>query len=352
MKWGDQKRDFHPILAVWPEYRPRENWWHMIEYAESEPHKPAWRDRRVPSPDGGVRADIYRDDAAAIEAASTLNPTLAQALEERALDEETRASLRLKLRKALEAKERLSSEEELMLKEGIRRHANDPRPLASDLELPIEAEDYRDALAKQLFEMPYLRSALIATGHTTRVLYRQKGLSWTKPYSASRRSAQEAYRARTANAYDLNGSDHWGKTKGKIREILLPRANQLLKLASVQRLLDEALQRGERVLVAGDVVFWYESDGSVGWQIKSVAPSEDKDGTAIWKEGSILSKNHGRIVVLPYIKEDGETVSGHTKNVAGDGPAKPRHPDHFVTLPFRILKSDLMIGLFGELPYE
>ncbi|QND55240.1 hypothetical protein [Mesorhizobium huakuii] len=88
MKWGDQKRDFHPILAVWPEYRPLHNWWHMIEYAESEPHKPAWRDRRVPSPDGGVKVDIYRDQDTAVEAAATLNLRLSQALEERALEEE------------------------------------------------------------------------------------------------------------------------------------------------------------------------------------------------------------------------------------------------------------------------
>lgn len=352
MKWGDMKRDFHPILAVWPEYRPLEDWWHMLEFAEAEPNRPIWRDRRVPLPDGGVRADVHRKEDEALGAASALNASLAQELERRELSAEIKISLRLKARKALEAKERLWAEERLMLDEGIRRHDKDPRPSASSLEMHAEAEPHRAALIAQLSRMPYLRAVLVRVDRQSLVLYREKELAWSKPYRASRRAAQVVLRAHIANAYGFSGSDHWGRTKGKIREMLLPRANQLLKLASVQRLLDEALQRGERVLVCGSVVFWYEEDGSVGWQTKTVAPSEEGDGTAVWNEGQILSKNHGRIVVLPYIKEDGETVSGHTKNVAGDGPAKPRHPDHFVTLPFRMLKSDLMIGLFGELPYE
>ena len=39
------------------------------------------------------------------------------------------------------------------------------------------------------------------------------------------------------------------------------------------------------------------------------------------------------------------------RNAPGDGSALPRHPDHFVDIPFREqLCGDLMIGLFGELP--
>ncbi|MNN99278.1 hypothetical protein D3C81_2188730 [compost metagenome] len=57
-------------------------------------------------------------------------------------------------------------------------------------------------------------------------------------------------------------------------------------------------------------------------------------------------------MVLPYIKESGERVKGHTKNGPNDGRAIPRHPDDYVELPFEVLDGDLMIGLFGELPYE
>lgn len=65
-----------------------------------------------------------------------------------------------------------------------------------------------------------------------------------------------------------------------------------------------------------------------------------------------LCKNHGRIVVLPYIKENVERVQSQTKNSAHDGKAAPRHPDLYVTLPIEMLDGDLMIGLFGELQYE
>ncbi|WP_198406649.1 hypothetical protein [Paracoccus yeei] len=57
-------------------------------------------------------------------------------------------------------------------------------------------------------------------------------------------------------------------------------------------------------------------------------------------------------MVLPYIKENGEQVRGHTKNGPNDGRALPRHHDHYVEIPFSLYGGDLMIGLFGELPYE
>ena len=118
-------------------------------------------------------------------------------------------------------------------------------------------------------------------------------------------------------------------------------------------MLDEALARGQYVIVIGNFVFWYEQGKEVGWTVKSLGnDNANKEGETLWKEGKIVSKNHGRIVVLPYIKENGELVKGHTKNSPKDGKALPRHPDYFLELPFEVLDGDLMIGLFGELPYE
>ena len=88
----------------------------------------------------------------------------------------------------------------------------------------------------------------------------------------------------------------------------------MLQLASVQRLLAEAFARGERVLVSNGLVFWYEEDGGIGWQVKETSSTRESDGSTVWKEGTIRSTNHGRLVILPYIKEDGEQVRGHTKN--------------------------------------
>ncbi|NKL66942.1 hypothetical protein [Rhizobium leguminosarum] len=31
---------------------------------------------------------------------------------------------------------------------------------------------------------------------------------------------------------------------------------------------------------------------------------------------------------------------------------RQRHPSQYVEIPFKVLNNDLMIGLFGELPYE
>ena len=70
-------------------------------------------------------------------------------------------------------------------------------------------------------------------------------------------------------------------------------------------------------------------------------------GTSALRPGS-----HGRLVILPFIKDNGERVKGHTKNGPKDGRAKPRYPSQYVEIPFKRLDGDLMIGLLGELLYE
>lgn len=92
------------------------------------------------------------------------------------------------------------------------------------------------------------------------ILFRDPKGVWSKPYAVSERSATYVERAKIANGFGFAATAHWGQTKARIREILLPRANQLLKLASVQRLLAEALASGQKVLVCNGIVFWYEED--------------------------------------------------------------------------------------------
>ncbi|KAA6490835.1 hypothetical protein DXT98_01355 [Agrobacterium sp. ICMP 7243] len=353
MKWGDQKRDFDTILAVWPVYRPRYKWWCMQELVDNSPESPTWRERRIPTADNTVKMDVYRNRADAVAAAIALNPALLSALESRKMDPFIKRSLRLKVSKALQAKERLQDEELLMLTEGLRRTAQLPRPEISDLMLDPSSEEFRQQLWEQLVQMPYLSVASVEnSARHDKILYKVGEKSWSKPFYATEKLAIIAERAKIAEAYGLSSGDHWGRSKAQIREILLPRANQLLKLASVQRMLAEALAKGQRVLVSNGIVFWYEEDGSIGWQVKETTSTNESDGATLWTEGTILSKNHGRLVILPYIKDDGEQVKGHTKNGPNDGRAKPRHPDQYVNIPFKQLTGDLMIGLLGELPYE
>ena len=241
-----------------------------------------------------------------------------------------------------------------MLAEALRRHADDERPDAEVLKLDPAAEAYRHDLAEQLAIMPYLHVARVGRSNSRwahLLLYRNADSVWSKPYHAGEKAAQVAERAKIANGFGFGAGQHWGIAKAKIRQMLLPRANQLLQLASVKRLLAEALARGERMIVSNGIVFWWE-DGTVGWQVKQTASSRESEGETIWKEGTILSTNHGRLVVLPYIKENGEHVRGHTKNGPNDGRALPRHPEEYVEIPFSQYDGDLMIGLFGELPYE
>ncbi len=356
MKWTDLNRSSDITLAVWPHFRPLYERWFMQELVDKGESAPVWRERMVPGENDRIFADHYPDLASALSAANALNPILRQALTTRVMDPAVKRSLELKIDKALQSKRRLQDEEALMLAEAVRRHKADERPEAVSLKLAPESESYRHDLAEQLATMPYLRVAKIVgliNGHRVSVLlYKGPNGVWSKPYIAGEKGATTAMRAKIANGFDLSESAHWGQSKAKIRQTLLPRANQLLQLASVQRLLAEAFSRGERVLVSNGIVFWYEEDGEIGWQVKATSSTPGSDGETIWKEGTIRSTNHGRLVILPYIKEDGERVRGHTKNAPNDGQALPRHPDHYVDIPFSLYDGDLMIGLFGELPYE
>ncbi|MET4043785.1 hypothetical protein ABIC03_005506 [Bradyrhizobium sp. RT6a] len=357
MKWGDNARDFDAALAVWPYYRPLFDNWLMQELVEHGDKAPVWRHRRVPTDNGRVRGDVYPDRETALSAAATLNQTLHDALAAREMDSVRKRSLQLKVAKNLQSSERLRDEEGLMLAEARRRHANDPRPDPSAIVLPAESAPFRQQLSEQLSDMPYLTVVIVTVRETNRswhrsILYLSHDSKWSKPYIAGERSAAKAMRARIANGFGYGADDHWGKTKAKFRQILLPRANLLLQLASVQRMLAEALANGQKVLVSNGIVFWYEEDGGIGWQVKQTTSTKESEGSTLWKDGTIRSINHGRLVILPYIKESGEQVRGHTRNGPNDGRAKPRHPDHYVDIPFAQLDGDLMIGLFGELPYE
>ncbi|WNF45851.1 hypothetical protein RHP75_15910 [Pseudomonas sp. SG20056] len=267
------------------------------------------------------------------------------------MSEEARTSIQLKVTKQLQSCERIRDDERLMLQEAIRKHA--AVGVSPSFDLDPNSEQFRSVLSAQLQLMPYLREALVPDGNGIRRMVLTKQGTWTALNgSVTEREAEIALRARIANGFGFDARDHWGKTKVKIRDVLLPKANKLLQLASVQRLLAEALAKGARALVCNGVVFWYEPDGGLGWQVKQASTTKDSEGATIWVEGTIYSSNHGRLVILPYIKENGEKVKGHTKNGPNDGPAKPRHHDHYVEIPFQKLEGDLMITLYGELPYE
>lgn len=341
-----------PTVAVLPSRQFRLGWtWHLRALKLFPTHHLVWKRHFFDNGDGRARGSVFATYAEAVAAADEFNRGVEGRVRNAITGFELQASMILKVEKSLTSGRRIHDEEVLMEQEAVRRNNHMPRPRAQDLELPRGMERLRSALVQELEVTPYVQ--LVALPEFKVCLRRTADQSWEYLSALSAKLSQICFRERIARGYGLSGSDHWGQTKAEIRALLLPRANQLLQLASVRQMLAEARLQGCRVIVIGGFVFWYEDDGTPGWVVKNTGgESSNTEGATLWHEGTILSKNHGRIVVLPYIKENGEQVQGHTKNGPHDGKALPRHPDQYLTLPFQVLEGDLMIGLFGELHYE
>jgi hypothetical protein len=343
----------YPTLAIYPfAWYENGGMWIMWAFKVKPDGTLKWMRHYIDGGDGHARSQGYKEFKEASAVAAEFNKLIRERVNALDLSDEVKLSITLKAEKNVTAEERLAQEEQLMLAEANRRGLSIPKPNIQDLILPAkDGEKYRDDLYAALLVSPKIQLVQLSNH---RVSLRRKGeFDWSTIINTNVKTATYCFREKIASAFDMSGVDHWGETKAKIRDLLLPRANKLLKIASVQKMLDEASAKGQHVLVVGSFVFWYEQGKEVGWTVKSLGgDGVAKDSETLWKEGKIVSKNHGRIVVLPYIKENGELVQGHTKNSSMDGKALPRHPDYFLELPFEVLDGDLMIGLFGELPCE
>lgn len=336
-----------PILAIWPEpLYIRDKWWMRVCRLMPDMSL-KWSKSHPP--------ELFDSLEVALKVARQRNKQLLETIANLSFSLVQQQSITMKVTKELQKKERLIHEEGLMLQEAKERAYKMKRAEINDLILPDKSEKFRQILHKQLTSMPYLTRVVVTDKKKKFILERSKKdkFEWSKPILAKAKTLEFTYKATIAEGFDLDPEAPWGKTKATIRDLLLPSANKLLQLASVQRLLSEAKLKGQYVLVCNRYVFWYEENGNIGWTVKQTDSSlNGKRGNTLWLEGEIESKNHGRLIILPYIKSNGELVKGHTKNGPNDGPAKPRHPSQYVSLPFHILKDDLMVGLLGDLPYE
>jgi hypothetical protein len=339
------------ILAAWPTYDSWYERWRVEVLVQDRSEAPRWKRLPYIERAGHRYAPVFNGLEEARLCCAELNEKASKLIELEG-DPARRLSLRLKSEKGLQARKRIEEEEQLMLIEARRRQSS-VQFLDSELILDKESERFRKRIVTELREFPYLQVVSIYEAGRHLIFFKSREGLWSSPNFANRLGVLGAKRSKIANGFGLSGLDHWGKTKSEIRKALLPRANELLQRAGIKRMLAEALAQGKRVLVWGPYVFWHEANNSLGWIVKErSSDGGGADGEALWQEGTICSKNHGRIVVLPYIKEDGTCVKGHTKNAPHDGPALPRHPDEIVEIPFEELDGDLMIGLLGELPYE
>jgi hypothetical protein len=285
-----------------------------------------------------------------IKYVESLNSRLIESITSLFLNPNEESSLQLKLSKAITCKNRLIKEEMQMYTVAISRHSQTARPVLDEIEVNLET--LKQPLLEQLQLTPYIS---IFACPRYRVLLLQNPddkHDWQQHTTLTKKGLELFYRARICEGFELSAVEHWGKTKAEIRRLLLPRANQLLHLASVKRLLAEALRNGQKILVWENYVFWYE-ESNLKWEVKLTKDTYDTSSSkTLWNEGTILSKNHGRLIVLPFKKSDGKQISGHTKNAPNDLPALPRHKDEYVELPFSRLGEDLMYELMGEMNYE
>lgn len=345
-------------IAVHPTFRHLFGDWVLFEY-RSEHNGPFQWKRRIDVVEGFRRVIAFPSNEKIWEVANKINSDFVADIKKSNESDEEVKSLLLKAEKAVKSRSRLQNEERLMLAEAMKIVAELPKPAKEEIKvssylLNRDDKEVINELMEEVSQNPLIRIAHLKRNRMVIGLSHQGENSevW-QGYYYNEKTTQFAYREKIASAFGFSGKDHWGKIKSDIRIMLLPRANQLLQLSSVKRMLSEAQLKGQKVLMAGSYVFWYEEEGDVGWVVKASNSNESsKVGHALWNEGTIISKNHGRIVVFPYIKENGERVQGHTKNAPHDGKAKPRHPDEYLELPFEVIDEDLMIGLFGELNYD
>ncbi|PSU90596.1 hypothetical protein C0W35_17115 [Photobacterium kishitanii] len=286
----------------------------------------------------------------ALKYTEILNDNLRDNVSLLCLEPDEELSLQLKVFKSVTCKNRLIKEEMMMYHAAISHHSQTIIPDFDAIEIIYNS--IKQSLIDQLKLTPYI-SVFVSTRHHM-IIFRDSDNSnhWFKKANLTKKGLELFYRARICEGFGLSRDAHWGESKGEIRRLLLPRANQLLHLASVKSLLADALKKGQKVLVCGGYVFWYE-ESNLQWEVKFTKDTYDKSSSkTLWNDGSILSKNHGRLIVLPYIKKDGRKISGHTKNAPNDSPAFPRKKDEYVTLPFNMLEGDLMYELMGQINYE
>lgn len=341
------------IYAVRANYDAYYRWWFLENLMIGANGEPVWK-RRRPQTEIGVppRAEVERDEAEAKQLARKLTRDLGHDLDIAVLGENGQSSTMLKLSKAYLASRRREDEEAMMFLEAKRRHAGTVAPPRTAITAG-SGED-ADDIHRALQELPYLRTIVVGRGVTRSLAHSTDGSNWRRLTNGyiSRQGATWGHRARIADAFGLHPAEHWGRTKAAIRKILLPGAIDMLQLQPMKEMLAAALAAGRHAVVLDRFVFWYEPEGGIGWTVKEIGAHDSAHADAVeWAAGTIISKNFGRIVVLPFIKDDGTHVAGHTRNAAGDGPARPRKPGEAKEIAFTRLQGDAMLGLLGELHY-
>lgn len=244
-----------------------------------------------------------------------------------------RRSRELQAAKAQAREERRKREDALLLERarerGLADHPAPPPTESIEVAGPAAAAD---AIHASLAKSPWLRHVLIDKGSDVSLWISGDGLSWAAwgPFEKWERKRQIAARALVCDAFGEDPMEHWGRLRAKLLKAIRPAELDVLHRPGTAERLDAARRSGARLVVLGEQGFLWSDER--GWEAREC--DRGGRGSRLWREGRIVSSNHGRIIVLPIVKADGTTVEGHTRNAPYQGRAAPREVP--VEIPFAV----------------
>lgn len=255
---------------------------------------------------------------------------------QRAAWDEAVRSRELEARKEKERAERLDREYEFIVRKAQEKASADGLAVPSRETMVMEdmegdeAARLLDLIAASLATHPYLRHVVTEPTTNARLWVSPDGLAWKEwgdRYEKWERKRQIAKRAMATDAFGEDPADHWGVVKSRLLRRLKPEMLGILHRRDVQERLDRARAEGISFVVFGDWGFLWNSERDRWEQREFERPETDGGkglGSRLWREGRIVSNNHGRIIVLPFTKADGINVDGYTRNGPHQGRAEPR----------------------------
>jgi len=260
--------------------------------------------------------------------------------------EEARRSAEIQREKNRRSEERLRREYEIIVAKGRELAAAEgvTAPVRERMTVEgvagAEAERVIGLIAARLAEHPYLRHVLDESFSSVRLWVSEDRLTWREWPNLKETWARKrliAERALATDAFGERPEGNWRDVKARIQGRIKPDALTFLHRKDIQERLAKALEEGKRFVVFRDWGFWWNEE-TRKWEERQFerggSGSGNAPGSRVWREGRILSRNHGRIIVLPFTKADGTDVDGHTRNAPGQGRAEPKATPEII--PFEV----------------
>ncbi|HEY8612574.1 MAG TPA: hypothetical protein VIL69_14965 [Roseomonas sp.] len=201
-----------------------------------------------------------------------------------------------------------------------------------------DPEDVLEQIHEVLSGEPWLRHLIVRQEGWPNLLSSEDGLHWQekcRSFPVSSRT-DKARMAALADAYGpvVDWNSPWHIIRPRLLTVIKSKELDLLHRADVLAALDRARQVGKELVVFGHVAYqWVDGE----WRLREVVRRDRNGrspGATLWVQGPIVSRNYGRIIILPFIKSDGTENSGYTRNSPYEGEAPPRAEPKLI--PFEV----------------